>query len=294
MALEAAGLGIGCGALCSLFNTCLKFFETITAGRSYGAAYQVLMVKLEVEQVLLMKWGEAVGLFNLPNSTHRNRPDERLNDELIQPVVIKTLSCLKTMFENAEDLTLRYGLHALSSDEASISQTTAGHKPTFEKTHEKLQLLRRHTQDEASFAQKTRWAIHDRSKFELLISDIRGFNESLSRLLPDVGRLQQQQAKAEIAKSTDIEALRILADASKGTHDLISDAASTRVTNLTEIGTQDYVAEWVERTNQVSDDSHATNRLKALNRILDWIRNATHGQCHSFNQNKVIMLKYMS
>ena len=66
--------------------------------------YEVLRVKLEVERIRLMVWGEAIGLSDVERG--RPSPDARLNQEDVHTLVLRLLGCIQhvDVFEHSERL----------------------------------------------------------------------------------------------------------------------------------------------------------------------------------------------
>ena len=246
--MESTGVALGIAGLAGLFTTCLQLFDLVLTAKSHGSACQTLLCKLEVEQVFLLEWGEAVGIFN-SQASDRGRRDEaynkRLGDILIRRTVFNILSRLKTTLEDTNNLVAKYGLQPLQSDEALNSSP---HQPAFRVTHEKLQRLLKSTQ-QTLFPRKPCWVIQDKAKFELLIVEIRGFNESLGRLFPEVVMIQQENARAEVGESSDVAALKTLEEALKGTHDELSGAAGLRLCSLSDAGSPDDIEECLRRAS---------------------------------------------
>ncbi|PWW72560.1 hypothetical protein C7212DRAFT_286224 [Tuber magnatum] len=247
--MESIGVTLGIAGLAGLFTTCLQLFDLVSSAKSHDSACQTLLCKLEVEQVLLLKWGEAVGIFNSQGSDREERDEtynKRLGDTLIRRAVFNTLSCLKTTFEDTDNLVAKYGLRPLRSEDGGLDSSPR--QSTFRVAHEKLRRLLKSTQ-QASSPRKTRWVVQDKAKFELLIVEIRGFNESLGKLFPEVLMIQQENAKAEVGESSDATALRTLEEASKGTHNELSDAASQRLCSLGDAGSPDDIEDCLRRVS---------------------------------------------
>lgn len=237
--MESTGVTLEIAGLAGLFTTCLQLFDLVSTAKSHGSACQTLLCKLEVEQVFLLKWGEAVGIFNSQGSDYEQRNEtynKRLGDILIRRAVSNILSCLKTTLEDTNNLVAKYGLQPLRSDDEALDSSP--HQSAFRVTHEKLQRLLKSTQ-QTLFPRKTRWVIQNKAKFELLIAEIRGFNQSLGGLFPEVVMIQQENARAEVGESSDVAALKTLAEALKGTHDELGGAASLRLCSLSDAGSPD-------------------------------------------------------
>ena len=110
------------------WQTCVQVFEIIDSGKKYGMDYEVLRVKLEVERIRLLVWGEAVGL----NEAEQGKPspDTRLNREELRIVVFRLLGCIQHVLEHSERLQDRYGLRLLQptivDTQEGQSQSTLG------------------------------------------------------------------------------------------------------------------------------------------------------------------------
>jgi hypothetical protein len=102
---DIAGLVFG---VVSAWQACVQVFEIIDSGKKYGMDYEVLRVKLEVERIRLLVWGEAVGLSEVEKG--KPSPDARLNREDVRTVVLRLLGCIQHVFEHSERLQDRYGL----------------------------------------------------------------------------------------------------------------------------------------------------------------------------------------
>lgn len=230
--MESSGVALGIAGLASLFTTCLQLYDLISITKSHGSSFNVLLCQLEVEQVLLMKWAEAAGILDTVLSGGERNYNNRLADVSARSAICSTLNSLKAIFEDSNNLTTRYGLRPAQPEDELLNSTTQ--KSTFRASREKLLQLSRLAGGQVPFERRARWVIQDTARFELLIAEIRGFNERLRRLLPAAGALQMENVRTEISQSSDIASLRVLEEASKGIHDYLSHAASQRVRNLTE------------------------------------------------------------
>jgi len=101
--------------------------------------------------------------------------------------------------------------------------------PNLAKVDTDLQKKRNQTN---SVLKKFRWAISDRSKLDLMISDLRDYNDGLYTLFSSVERRQLRQALApELVTGENVEELQQLAQAS-GSETTIAPAAELRTERL--------------------------------------------------------------
>jgi len=157
---DVAGLVIG---VVTAWETCVRVFEIIDSGKKYGMDYEVLRVKLEVERIRLLVWGEAVGLSEVERG--KPSPDARLNREDVRTVVLRLLGCIQHVFEHSERLQDRYGLHPVRP--AIVDAQEGNYHPTqsqlilgsiFRQAYESLCCSAKNRQDNIPLTRKTIWA----------------------------------------------------------------------------------------------------------------------------------------
>lgn len=270
MPVDPVGIALGIVGLVGLFNTFIELLDTVASLQTHGEAYRVLVCRFEAEKVLLLKWGEAAGLLLNPDSaTTQRRYSEYLGDQRILKSVAETSGCLRMRFENANDLTIKYGLRCRPTDEASVAYPSHNSHTTFEAVYAHQELLSKRLQGEASFTTKARWAIHDRTKFSELIAEITELNQILQRLVPTLGFTEVQRlVQVEIANVYNVGRPNTLFGLSRGVHHLHSSVISTRSSNSADQhGTVEthQVYEWLERaTSDYTADYHSCSSTQSL------------------------------
>lgn len=259
MPVEPVGLVLSAVGLISLFTACLDLLDAISSLKTCGAVYQDLTCMLEVEKVLLLKWGEAAGLLQSPNSTTTQRYSKHLEDERILSSVAQTLGCLKRKFENANNLATKYGLRRQTTGEALCTYPDHGSHPTLDTLQAKQEWTLKRVQSETSFTMKARWAIHDRAKLSDLTDEITKLNENLHRLVPIVGSIEvEHRYQGKVANDPYLERHVILTRV-PGQH-LILDVISTCSWDPSEgsaggIQIHKSIYEWLERVTSDLDDT---------------------------------------
>lgn len=227
---EAAGLALGAVAL---WKTCVEVFEVVDSGRSYGIDYELLRVKLEVERIRLVTWGDTIGL-DRENST--TQPDTRLQQSHVNETVMRLLGCIQHIFDNSERLQSKYGLRP-SEGQTQNASIDVGVGPgilgaVFRRPYENLRRAARDRQKDTKLMKKALWAIHDRCKFQTMIMEIKGFNDNLESLFPG-SRLQVAEAlRIDVENSAAVEELQLLQEATSEDHEVLSDVASARLEAL--------------------------------------------------------------
>jgi hypothetical protein len=235
--MDVAGLVIG---LATAWKTCIEVFDIVDASRSYGMDYELFLVKLEVERIRLLTWGDTVGLAEIQRGGASS--DSRFNREDVRTTVLRLLGCIQHIFENSDKLQERYGLQpvvatpamvtAASDDDSQPTQSRRILGAVFKHAYETLRKSAKDRQRDTPLKRKTLWAVHDKKKFQLLVTEIKGFNDSLESLFPDVKLRTLATISAEIRQSEDIHALQSLQEATSEDHEEISETASVRLVTL--------------------------------------------------------------
>ena len=235
--MEVAGLAIGVAGLSGLFSACNECFELVQRGRYLGKDFLLLETKFANQKLRLRAWGNACGLAN-PDAY-----DSRLfEDEKIRSGIESTLLILQVLFEDGNTLRSRYGLSEADSanrNPLALSTSTLWQTPRqlSASLGQKVQGLAdrvRATQKGNRPANKVRWAVGDRQKFQGLIHDLKelideleGFTRSCS-----VRERQREFIRREVESITDIPTLEAIEEAQLGQLDSIFDAASNRLCHM--------------------------------------------------------------
>lgn len=157
----------------TLFTTIL-LFDTISTHKTHSKKHQSLLLQLSIERLFLITWGKTLGL--LRDKGHNPRPlDARLNSTETRNVITNLLTLIAAGFSE------RGGLERLRDDEVIVT------RDGFEWTHVNLRCLSKKLQKKAAAKKKVFWVVSDRSRFSALVKEIRGYNESLNRVLPAGG-----------------------------------------------------------------------------------------------------------
>ena len=250
---EAVGLVLG---VVATWKTCVEVFDVVGSSRLYGIDYEICRVKLEVERVRLLAWGDAVGLSGGDSSGPS--PDARLNREQTRQLVMRVLGCIQRIFENSDSLQDRYGLiQEMHRPELEQSEQTGASLPLiFRKAYANLKRTGRDRQRAGTVRQKAVWAIHDKSKFQRMVTEIRGFNDSLVDIFPDLR--VREALRIEIDQSNEIRPLTLLQEASADDHFDISDTASNRLEVLGATATARSILSRDDDGRTVSEDHNVS------------------------------------
>ncbi|KAG0640174.1 prion-inhibition and propagation-domain-containing protein [Tuber brumale] len=229
-------------AIPGMFTSCLEVYGLISSAASHGLDFQVMLSRVDVEHARFILWGGTVGLIQSSTSSAGSAIDPRIMHPHILGPVGKILSCIQKSFEDAEKLKKRYGLVAgegkLPSLPSDFMQLYGRSTPAFlslsifKGIYEQQQLAAAEMQKQNSVLKKARWAVVDKGRFSTAIDDLKTFNDSLHRLLPDVEWKTQERLRQEVLASQDENVLRLLQQASEGKHTGLKRAATTRLNRL--------------------------------------------------------------
>ncbi|EWG35847.1 hypothetical protein FVEG_00047 [Fusarium verticillioides 7600] len=202
---EVAGLAlgvVGVAGLIGAFKDTIDVFNTVVDMRHMGR--------------LLLQWADRVKLLQ-PNH------DVRLDEPSTQTLVLRILSSIRSILTNTNQLQQRYGLRRendtetptlppistsmrLGPDLSELPSELLTGQHQMKSFMRRLEALRVAVQGQAtttSVAQKTRWVIRDKEKFEVLVQDLAELTAKLDQVVPT--------ESSETARSTiqsDIELIK--------------------------------------------------------------------------------------
>ncbi|KAJ5369217.1 uncharacterized protein N7496_008977 [Penicillium cataractarum] len=269
--MDVLGVSLGAVSLVTLFKTCLELFETFENGKNLGKDYEILSTKVGIERIRLALWGDSVGLTRLvPEQAKKSDQNDGVDPRLVEPRMVRAVSdilnCMRRLFEDSGSLTRRYGLQA--STTTGVITASAGDNAvatTFHKTYVRIHASASRIQRGSSLVAAARWAIKDKKRFERFVEDLRGFNDSLALLFPDIDADARQAMADEIKESTDLNGLQIVEQAVSdldGGESLV-EAASVRITQLSQ-----YTQSVAEDHTTQTDDSAVDIDVNRLTRQL--------------------------
>lgn len=109
-------------------------------------------------------------------------------------------------------------------------------------TFEEFGLRARQNRRQKSVAAVTKWAVYSRDKFQERIKQLKSLIDGLEKVSGSLGVLNAQQSRmrTEIESLDDVDSLRLIRDASIGSHHDLSDAASHRLLSIERASTKEH------------------------------------------------------
>ena len=224
---ELAGLAI---AILALSKDCVELLSYISVAQSLGRDYCILNTKIDLERAYLLRWATRLKLA----TPHYDR---RLDDPLIGDPIISTLTAIQNLFQDASILKERYGLQEVqhymeSSTPSSDLSISAKRGFSFREQFERLSLVTREEVAKRSTFKKIRWAVHDKAKFEVLITDLSYFATRVNDLVPEKPEILWGMIDEDFKRIQNVEQSRSLLDAVADQQGFIRNSAnSTHVRN---------------------------------------------------------------
>jgi hypothetical protein len=252
--VEPVSLTIGVVALASLFSTCIECFDYFKAGQALEEDFELLLVKLDVEKTRLLIWGNAVGVLK-PEGEGRVAD---LNNSQKAKVIGRCLDKIKSLLSDTDKFQNVYGLRSAGDIEKNArnhSILSSNSMNVFKTSYRRFWARFAGNQSRSTLAMRTRWAIHDKTKFEGLIHHLKDFIDGLNQVVLINRETQDQIMHDDIVSILDISKLRLIQSACEGSYTTLSKTAST-VIAASEFGTIDRrnIEEWLGDASGMSDD----------------------------------------
>lgn len=218
--MDVGGLVMG---IPGLFTACLECFRLVQTARSLEGDFNRLVRKYKNQELRFAAWGKACGFVDDGNNNTITIPDHLLPD------INENLLCIKELFDDAKKLKSRYGLKEAPQD-LRVESNRSSDRRHFSGILDRIRRWQPHTPRFTS----ARWAIEDNGKFEKLVADLKEFIDALEFLTKDleVSRNQRAIVQDEIEEIEDISSLEEIAVAGAGEDDIVSDAATERLSIL--------------------------------------------------------------
>jgi hypothetical protein len=247
------GVGIVLG-LAPMFSVCLEYFQYFKSAQSFPGDLELLILKLDIEHERMIAWGEANGILKTADENRNPGLDLPSTNDLIK----RCLSSIQSLFRDSKKLQEYYGLQSIDGNYLEAQNpkflSTSGLR-SFRKSYSRISKATG-SQNKPSVLSKTRWAIYDKAKFTVLLSDIQGLVDGLYQILPVPNKVRDKIVfKAIRSLVPDFKRLRLVETASEDKYSTWSEAASLMAA-ASEAGTMEgrSVGQWVGEL----DDSQET------------------------------------
>jgi hypothetical protein len=267
------GLAGGAKAVVTLFNVCVRAYNTIERSSSHGSEHTKLMVKFDIEKFRFLSWGASLSFVRGENEATPRRYEDigllisaNVEGQTVQELIKRTLSAIVMTFGDTTELRKRYGLGPVASlDRPSSASQTSGEpfRETFKRFHSRI--IR--TQREASLVETMRWAILDGDKFKALIKEVHDWNDDLDNILKLIKRHNThiRIMQCEIERMSSVDEISIIEEVSAGDNPTISGAASIRLQTIEAASTRETGSSVADANTISTRLSHGTSKSSGIN-----------------------------
>ncbi|KAI1122551.1 prion-inhibition and propagation-domain-containing protein [Nemania abortiva] len=219
--MEVFGTVASALSVAALFNNCVSCFEYIQLGRHFGRDYELHQLKLDIAQIRLSRWGQAVAVNDDPRFVTLNPQDKDFRKaQLILGAIFK-------LFGTLEDASEMYKIDAEPEDLELLQIQDM--KPPAQKLHRMFSAIANKRKKGTSFLKKAAWALYDGKNFNKLVGELMGLIDGLEKLFP-VEAATRAMVEMEIEEiQEDESSLRALQSAATDTDGVLSEVVTARL-----------------------------------------------------------------
>ncbi|KAF5688001.1 hypothetical protein FDENT_5055 [Fusarium denticulatum] len=218
---EVAGLALGAVGVVGLigaFKDTIDLFGLLADSRDLGRDYEILRIKLDIQKTLLLQWTDRVGLLR------QDDYDPCLDQAHIREAIGHMLSCIRLLLTDAATLRNKYGLDEANDQQGATPLVSVSSISAWPQGNDK------------PFRSRALWAVRDKQKFEILIRDLADLIASLDKLVPITLKQPalRNLADDDVRSMSGLQNLKMLLEASQGTHRFISESAQRTISRVCE------------------------------------------------------------
>lgn len=268
---EIAGLVLGVAGLAGLYGLVIEASGQVSVAKSMNRDLEVLAARYDTRRARLLQWGDGVAIL----SDEEDDQDPKLHNIEVQPVIARTLECIRMLLTDADRLSGRYGLKLLLEGECDGPATAAegGYcdgSTTVGECEDSAGFLSRYRlrafnkaytnlknggRRRPSLVSKAKWVLHGAESFRLLLDDLDDLIGDLYTLVPIAARFQRLLVQEDVDNlPEDMQALKLVKEAMAGDaqDSAAAAAASPDAAQKKDDGWLDAISLKVERSEQAS------------------------------------------
>ncbi len=228
--MEAAGVAVGVvsavGLIGQIFDGCVKAYSYFTAAANLGKDSERLLCKIRIEEMRLMVWGREWGVKEGKLEAHLAAANNGENDSL-KKLAATILQQLLDTIGDTKKLKDRYGIKEERTTSLKGDFAGAGPGRTLSDGHN----ISPTSMTWGDLKLRARWVVSDRDKFEVLLKDLKDYNDGLERLFPPsrIATLQRTWTNELLSTAKrDVGQLSMLETASSGVYPQLTASANLK------------------------------------------------------------------
>jgi hypothetical protein len=209
---EAAGLVLGVAGVPAIFASCVDCLDYITLERNYGKDFEVSLAKVSILQGRLHGCGESLSITTANQISSASSVQWKPQGEAIK----RSLMGLQSCFNDERKLEKTYGLKPVSQTTSiATSSSTTTVSPSLAEVQLSFNLTSTLRQKQTPLSKRVWWAIHDKKKFDTLISDALFHIETIEAICIQLNLMQidQELCKAAVDRVKTLEGMQLLEQA---------------------------------------------------------------------------------
>jgi hypothetical protein len=208
---EAAGLVLGAAGVPAIFASCVDCLDYITLERNYGKDFEVSLAKVSILKGRLHGCGKSLSSTTADQILNASSVQWKPRGEAIKRSLVGLHSC----FTDQQKLEKTYGLKPVSQNMSVATSNYPTVSPSLTEVQIGFKLASSLRQRDTSFNKRVWWAIHDKKKFDSLISDALFHIETIETICIQLNLMQidQELCKAAVDRVKTLEGMQLLEQA---------------------------------------------------------------------------------
>lgn len=261
---EPFGIVSGAVGIASVFTTCVDCFNYVQLGRHFGRDYQTSALELQLMQLRVSRWGQAVDVYDDPQLGNPKATTQELQ------TAKDTLFQILTLFASTEKTSNDFKLSSGSkSGDLLVFEPRPDDKALLVLGN-RMKDLAVKRQKGASLLKTTKWALYSGAEFQRVIDSITRLMEALEKAFPAPER-QAALVAEEVNAFPGVEQRKVMETIASGLDELLRQQATKAITT--------------SKPGHVYNRVIAKNKAKMLNGDLiaaGWT-GPTNGPSHTYN-----------
>jgi hypothetical protein len=207
---EAAGLVLGVAGIPAVFASCVDCLDYITLERNYGKDFEVSLAKVSILKGRLHGCGESL---SITTASHHLNDISSVQWKPQGRAIRQSLWGLHSCFTDQQKLEKTYGLKPVAGDfSLATRSTTTTVSPSLTEVQSSFNIASTLRQRQTPLSKRVRWAIHDKKKFDALVSDALLYIESIEAVCIQLNlmRTDQELCEAAVDRVQTREGMRLL------------------------------------------------------------------------------------
>jgi hypothetical protein len=206
---EAAGLILGVAGIPAVFASCVDCLDYITLERNYGKDFEVSLAKVSILKGRLHGCGESL---SITTASHHPNDASSVQWKPQGKAIRQSLLGLHSCFNDEQKLQRSYGLRPVSGNMSIATTSSTSVSPSLAEVQSSFNLTSTLRQKQTPLTKRVRWVIHDKKKFDSLVSDALFYIESIEAVCIQLNlmRIDQELCEAAVDRVTTREGIRLL------------------------------------------------------------------------------------